>query len=114
MGARNWRLHIEYMVECGERALSYAVGFDRETFVADRLTYDAIMRNIELIGESVTHIPADVREAHPEIEWRGMIGTRQHLIHGSLAIDDDVVWDIVQTHIPDLLSKLRLLLDSEE
>lgn len=109
---RNWRLYIEYMVECGERVLSYAVGFNRDTFVADGRTYDAILRNIGQIGELATNIPDDVREAHPEIDWREIIGTRQHLIHGSLAIDDDVVWDIVQTGVPDLLPKLRLLLDS--
>lgn len=111
-GTKIWRVYIEYMIECGERVLSYAAGLDRDSFVEDRRTYDAIMRNIELIGESVTSIPADVREAHPEIEWRSMIGTRQHLIHASLAIDDDIVWDIVQTDIPDLLPNLRRLLAS--
>ena len=112
VGTRNWRLYIEYMVECGERVLCYAVGLDRDAFVADGRTYDAIMRNIELIGESATRIPDDVREAHPEIEWRSIIGTRQHIIHASLAIDNDVVWDIVQTDIPDLLPNLRRLLAS--
>ena len=92
--------------------MCYAVGLDRDAFVADGRTYDAIMRNIELIGESATRIPDDVREAHPEIEWRSIIGTRQHIIHASLVIDNDVVWDIVQTDIPDLLPNLRRLLAS--
>ena len=110
--ARNWRLYVQDMIEFAERALSYTQGLDQETFVADIRTYDATLRNIELIGESATHVPDFVRDAHPEIEWRSIIGARQHIAHGSIAIDDDVVWDIVQTDISDLLSKLRDLLDS--
>ena len=110
-GARNWRLYVQYMIECGEKALSYVQGLDHATFIADHRTYDATLRNIELIGEHATHVPEDIREAHPEIEWRRMIGTRQHMAH-SISIDNDVVWDIVQTDIPDLLPKLQHLLDS--
>ncbi len=111
-GTRNRRLYVEDMIEFGERVLSYAVGLDRDAFIADTRTYDAILRNIEMIGEAATHIPDHVREAHPEVEWRSVIGARNRVAHGYLGIDDDVVWDIVQTAVPDLLPKLRRLLDS--
>ena len=109
---RNWRMYVEDMVEFGERVVSYTAGLDRDVFVADRRTYDATLRNIELIGEAATHVPDDVREAHPEIEWRSIIGARNRVAHAYSGIDDDVMWDIVQTAIPDLLPKLRHLLDS--
>ena len=109
--ARNWRLYVRDMIECGERVLSYTAGLDQDTFLADRRTYDATMRNIELIGEAATHVPDATREAHPEIEWRSIIGARHRVAHTYLGIDDDVIWDIVQTDIPDLLPKLRRLLD---
>ena len=110
--ARGWKLYVEDMIEFGQRVLSYAVGLDQDGFLADRRTYDATMRNIELIGEAATHIPEAVRESYPEIEWRSIIGARNRVAHAYLGMDDDVVWDIVQTAIPDLLPKLRHLLDS--
>ena len=111
-GARNWRLYIQYMIECGEKALSYVQELDQDAFIADDRTYDATLRNIELIGEHATHVPDYIREAHPEIKWRSIIGARQHMAHASIAVDNDVVWDIFQTDIPDLLPKLRHLLGS--
>ena len=108
---RDWCMYVGDMIEFGERVLSYAAGLNQDAFIADRRTYDATLRNIELIGEAATHVPDDVRESHPEIEWRRIIGARNRVAHAYQGIDDDVVWDIVQTDVPDLLPKLRRLLD---
>ena len=70
-------------------------------------TYDATLRNLELIGEAATRVPSDVREAHPHFPWRRIIGTRNRLAHDYLGIDDDMIWDIVRTEIPNLLTALR-------
>ena len=107
-----WRLYVQDMIEFAEKALSYTEGLDQEAFVADRRTYDATLRNIELIGEAATHVPCQVREAHPEVDWRRIVGARNRLAHAYLGIDDDVVWDIIRTDVPDLLPRLRRLLDS--
>ncbi|MDE2900254.1 MAG: DUF86 domain-containing protein [Chloroflexota bacterium] len=100
------------MIAFGERVLVYTSELDQTGFVADRRTYDAVLRNLELIGEAATHIPEAVRDAHQEIDWRSIIGTRNRIAHGYMGIDDDVVWDIVQTDVPDLLPKLRRLLEA--
>ena len=63
-GERSWRLYIQDMIEFGEKVLSYTDGLDQEAFIAETLVYDATLRNLELIGEAATHIPAEVREAH--------------------------------------------------
>ena len=109
---RSWRLYVQDMIEFGEKALSYTEGLDQSAFVADELTYDATLRNIELIGEAATHIPSDIREAHSEIRWREIVGTRNRVAHGYLGIDDDVIWYIIQDEIPDLLPRLRRLLEA--
>lgn len=108
----NWRPFLEDMIAFGERVLVYTSELDQTGFVADRRTYDAVLRNLELIGEAATHIPEAVRDAHQEIDWRSIIGTRNRIAHGYMGIDDDVVWDIVQTDVPDLLPKLRRLLEA--
>ena len=110
----NWRLYIHDMIEFGQRVLNYTEGLNQDDFVADERTYDATLRNIELLGEAAGHIPGYVREAHPEIEWRRIVGARSRLAHGYLGIDVDVVWDIVPTDVPELLPKLKLLLESTE
>ena len=68
--------------------------------MSDMRTYDATLRNLELIGEAAARVPSDVGEAHPHIPWRRIIGTRNRLAHDYLGIDDDMIWDIVQTEIP--------------
>ena len=111
---RHWDLYVRDMIEFAEKILSYTKGMDQEGFITDTRTYDATLRNIELIGEAATHLPRHVREAHPEIEWRRIVATRNRVAHGYLGIDDDVVWDVIQTDIPDLLPKLRRLSESAE
>ena len=100
------------MIEFAEKVLSYTKVINQKGFITDTRTYDATLRNIELIGEAATHVPRYVREAHPEIEWRRIVAARNRVAHGYLGIDDDVVWDVIQSDIPDLLPKLRSLSES--
>ena len=72
------------------------------------------MRNLEILGEAATHIPADVRESHGGIPWRALVGTRNQVIHGYLGIDDDIIWSIVRDDIPVLVPLLRELLEEAE
>ena len=77
--------------------------------MSDDLTYDATLRNLELIGEAATHIPESVRTANPQVPWRLIVATRNRLIHGYLGIDDDTLWSIIQGDVPALLPLLREL-----
>ena len=62
--SREWRFYVQDMIEFSEKVLAYTKNLDQDAFIADILTYDATLRNLELIGEAATHIPAEVREAH--------------------------------------------------
>jgi uncharacterized protein with HEPN domain len=106
---REWRFYIKDMSEFGEKAVAYTRGFDQERFVASGLTYDATLRNLKLIGEAATHVPEDVRDAHPPVPWRLVIATRNRLIHGYLGVDDDALWSIVASDVPSLPHSLRAL-----
>ena len=63
--SREWRFYVGDMLQFAEKALSYTEGLDQAAFVADTRTYDATLRNIELIGEAATHIPAEVQKGTP-------------------------------------------------
>ncbi len=109
---RHWRLYVQDMIDFSDNLLSYTAEIDQDAFVSDGRTYDATLRNIELIGEAATHVPDQVREVNPHIPWRVIIGTRNRVAHGYLGLDDDVIWSIIQDDIPELLPKLRQILDS--
>ena len=106
-GIRPWRFYLDDMVAFGEKVLAYTAGLDQSAFVANTLVYDATLRNLELIGEAATHVPDDVRQAHPELPWRMVIATRNRLVHAYLGIDNDTLWSIVVTDVPALLPMLR-------
>lgn len=104
---RDWRLYTDDMRTFAQKVLSYTQGLDQRQFVESGMRYDATLRNLELIGEAATHVPDEVRKAHPEIPWRMIVATRNRLIHAYLGIDDDTIWSIIQDDIPGLLAALN-------
>ena len=108
-GQREWRFYLDDMIDFNGKVLAYTDGLDQAGFVASGLTYDATLRNLELIGEAATHIPDDVRAAQAEIPWRMIIATRNRLIHGYLGIDDDTLWSIIRDDVPELLPLVQAL-----
>ncbi|MEO5348431.1 MAG: DUF86 domain-containing protein [Magnetococcus sp. YQC-3] len=106
---REWGFFLDDMIAFAEKVLAYTTGVDRMRFASDGLTYDATVRNLELIGEAATHIPQVVRDVSPAIPWRQVIATRNRLIHGYLGIDDDILWSIIQDDLPLLLVNLKNL-----
>jgi uncharacterized protein with HEPN domain len=105
--AREWRFYLDDMISFAEKVLSYTDGLDQQSFLASGLTYDATVRNLELIGEAATHIPAQIKDANPSVPWRQIIATRNRLIHGYLGIDNDTLWSIIQDDMPALLLQLQ-------
>ena len=110
---RDWRIHIRDMIGFCERVSDVAGGMPRAAFFSDRDKYEIVLFNIERIGESARRVPQEIRDANPRISWGDIIGARNRIIHGYDQIDEDVVWEIVQTGVPDLIPKLRELADGE-
>ena len=98
------------MVELCERVTAYIAGHDQASLLADRMRYDAVLRNLELIGDAATRVPVDLRNLAPEIAWRQIVGTRNRLAHAYLGIEPDTVWLIVSDSLPTLLRQLRAML----
>jgi len=104
---REWRFYISDMLEFAYKALSYVDNLSQDEFVDSGLTYDATIRNLELIGEAATHIPEDIRDRFSDIPWRMMVATRNRLIHAYLGIDNDTVWSIISDDLPALIPMLE-------
>lgn len=70
--------------------------------VTDELTLDAVVYNLQIIGEAVKNIPLEVQERYPQVEWRKIAGLRDIIAHAYFTIDDQIVWDIIQNKLSDL------------
>jgi uncharacterized protein with HEPN domain len=84
----------------------YTAGLTFEEFEADQKTVDAVVRNIEIIGEAARSIPADVRGQMPDVAWNDAADMRNAIIHGYFAVDLDIVWEVVTTKIAPLASRI--------
>ena len=109
---RVWLFYIDDMIQFSEAVFTYIQSMDRAAFIENRMTYDAVLRNLELIGEAATHIPEDIRSQYAHIPWRKIVATRNQLIHAYLGIDDDIVWSIIQDDLPDLCADLKVMRDA--
>lgn len=68
------------------------------------------MRSLEVIGEAAKKLPPDFRETHAHVDWRGMAGMRDRLIHGYFAVDYELVWDVATTKVPSLRASIAALI----
>jgi uncharacterized protein with HEPN domain len=106
---RDERLYLADMREAVDKILRYTMG-GRAAFFADPMIQDAVIRNLEVMGEAVRKVPASTRSAHPGVPWRQIAGTRDRVIHGYFTVDLEIVWEIVETELPSLRDRLATVL----
>ena len=68
------------------------------------------MRSLEIIGEAAKQVPEDFRNQHQNVQWKSMAGMRDRLIHAYFGVDYEIVWDVVQTRIPELRQQIASIL----
>ena len=105
-------LYLSHILEAIERILAF-VAEGQEAFRADLKTQDAVIRNLQVVGEASKRVSLRVKEAHPEIPWRSMAGMRDRVTHDYFGVSLDIVWDVVANHLPPLREGIARLLASE-
>lgn len=90
-----------------------SAGLSKKDFLQDETLKRAFVRSIEIIGEAVKKLPADIKDKYPLLEWRAIAGMRDKLIHDYFGVDYDIVWDVVTNKVPELHEKIQEILDSE-
>ena len=95
---------IEHILLCIEKIQDYTKNLTKKDFNNNELVQDAVIRNIEIIGEAVKKISKELKSQYPNIPWKEMSGMRDKLIHDYFGVDVDVVWRTVNDDIPFLKS----------
>ena len=96
------RIYIEHILQSIERIQSYISGKDQETFSNDSITQDAVVRQLEIIGEATKRISKELRNKNSDVPWDDMAGMRDVLIHDYIDVDLNIVWKTASQSIPGL------------
>lgn len=95
------------MLDAMDRIASYIAGGSFESFRDDPMMSDAVVRNLEIIGEAANRLPPEVRERHPEAPWSEMRGLRNILAHEYFAVDLAIIWKTANSLLPELKTSLE-------
>ena len=108
--SRDSRLYLEDILEAIRRVRLLTAGMDPIQFREDWRTQDATLRNLEILGEAVKHLPGDLTSLHPDVAWKNIAGFRDFLAHAYFGVDDQIVWDIISTKLEPLEAAVQALL----
>ncbi len=82
-----------------------------EEFIVDDKTYDAVIRNLEIIGEASKNIPQEVQDNYPAVDWKKVYLFRNVLAHEYFGVDNQLLWDIIQNRLPGLRKEIQGILE---
>ena len=101
--------YLNHMKQAAIDACSFVEGLEKDDFLADKRTQQAVVMSLVIIGEAATKVMDGYDEfvqSNQEVPWRSMRGMRNRIAHGYFEINLDIVWDTVQTALPELLKQL--------
>jgi len=105
------RIYLLHVRDAIQHILEYTAS-GKESFFADRKTQDAVVRNLEIIGEATKRVSASLKDAHPDISWKPIAGMRDKLVHDYFGVNLQLVWDVVERDLPAFKLKVTQLLET--
>lgn len=111
---RDYLLYLDDIDEAAARVERYVAGLDYPAFIADEMRVDAVVRNLEMIGEAVKHVPEETRDRYPDVPWRQIAGLRDILTHQYFAVNLPIIWDVVQHEVAPLRATVEAIRQAEQ
>lgn len=106
----NWKSRLQDMEDAAGRIIGYCDPLNSyQEFADDRKTFDACIRNLQILGDAAKKIPANIQKEHSAIPWRQMMGLRNVVVHEYFLTDPLIVWQTIKNSLPELLEKLKRL-----
>ena len=112
--SRDEIMYLRDIAQSCRKILTFTADLTQAELLQDEKTYDAVIRNLEIIGEAAKHISSKSKKQLPDIEWRKAAGLRDMLTHAYFGIDNDILWDIIQNKIPKLEKEVAGFLSSND
>jgi len=103
-------LRLRHALEASERIAGYIAGVQQDAFQSNRLLQDAVIRNLEIVGEACVNLTPEFRDAHAEVPWHRASAIRNRLVHGYFDVDLAVVWRTAVDSVPSLAKQIRAIL----
>jgi len=107
---RDYKLYLYDIQQAIEKIETFTRGFTFEEFAQDAKTVDAVIRNLEILGEAAKHIPKRVKEKHPDIDWKAMAGMRNILAHEYFGVRMGIIWKTIRERLPELRHQIEEIL----
>ncbi|MFZ1040319.1 MAG: DUF86 domain-containing protein [Anaerolineales bacterium] len=107
--SRDETFYLADIQECCEKVLRFTKGMAYKDFSQDDLHFDAVLRNLEIIGEAVKNISEETRQKYPNVKWRKISGFRDVVAHEYFGVNEETIWDIVKNEIPALLAVVKTM-----
>lgn len=111
---RKFDLYLTDIVEAIGRINEYTRNVDFETFVNTNMAVDAVLRNLEIIGEAASQIPREIKERHSNVPWREIQDFRIVVAHHYWKMNLERVWDIVKNKLPPLKEQIHAIVGKEK
>ena len=112
MSSVNEQSFLKDILEAIHRIQSYTENMDYDGFQTDTRTQDAVMRNLEIIGEATKQLSETIRQQAPHIPWRNIARMRDKLIHHYFGVNLDIVWHVIQDDLPPLKTAVEGVLSA--
>jgi len=111
MKPRDDRLYLQHILEAISKIEEYLSGVNTPSFQESEMVQDAVIRQIQVIGEAAKRVSPELADSHPNVPWRDMAGMRDKLVHDYFGVDVNMVWVTAKEDLPELQREISAILD---